>query len=286
MRLGLGAPIVQQVSGRAQAWESGAGPDELVRVAQEADRLGFAWISCSDHIAVPQSYAAAMGPVWYEPTATLAFLAAHTQRIGLLSHVLVLPYRHPLLVAKSFATLDRLSGGRVLLGVGAGHLKPEFRSLGIPYDERGRRSDEALRAIARALEDESSSFAGQHFAWHDMRVAPRPVRQPRPPLWVGGNGALAVRRAAALGDGWIPWEIDCDVFAERVRMLRDLGAAADFSVIAPASFALAETAAVFRERSERWLAAGANAFHVGIESRSLAHLLERMDELGGLVAGG
>src|SRR5262245_25811370 len=109
MQLGLGTPIVQQVPARAQAWESGAGPAELVRVAQAADRLGFAWIACSDHVAVPRSHVEAMGATWYDPVATLAFLAAQTRRLSLLSHVLVLPYRHPLLVAKSFATLDRLS---------------------------------------------------------------------------------------------------------------------------------------------------------------------------------
>src|SRR6185436_5307612 len=102
--------------------------------------------------------------------------------IGLLSHVLVLPYRHPLLVAKSFATLDRLSGGRVLLGVGAGHLKPEFRSLGLSYEDRGRRSDETLRALAAALEQECSTFEGEFSSWRDMIVAPRSLQQPRPPL--------------------------------------------------------------------------------------------------------
>lgn len=284
MRIGLGTPIVQLVPARAQPWEPNAGPAELVRVARHADRLGFAWVTCSDHLGVPRSHAAAMGEAWYEPVATLSFLAAHTSRIALLSHVLVLPYRHPLLVAKSFATLDRLSAGRVILGVGAGHLKPEFRSLGLDYEARGRQTDEALRAVRAALEAECSSFDGEFYSWRDMTVAPRAVQRPRPPLWVGGNGVTALRRAAALGDGWIPWQTEIEAFAEMVRRLQDLPRAGAFAVVAPASFPLSETPEKLAERLAQWAAAGATAFHLGIESRSLDHLLERMESLAPVLA--
>jgi probable F420-dependent oxidoreductase len=283
MRLGLSTPIVQQVPERSQPWERGAGPEELVRVARAADRLGFAWLSCSDHVAVPQSYVAAMGPLWYEPVATLAFLAAHTTRIALLSHVLVLPYRHPLLIAKAFATLDRLSSGRVILGTGVGHLKPEFRSLGLDFAERGRHADETLEAIRRALEDESSSFSGEFAAWRDMVVAPRAVQRPRPPIWVGGNGRAAIRRVVWLADGWIPWQLELAQFRDLVGLLRDLAArdrpGEELVVVAPASLLVSETPESFVERAETWIAGGATAFHVAIEHRSLTHLLERMEAL-------
>jgi len=277
MPVGLGLPIVQQVTSRAQAWEAEAGPAELVHVAQAADRLGFAWITCSDHVAVPRSYVAAMGATWYDPLATLAFLAAHTSRIGLLSHVLVLPYRHPLLVAKGFATLDRLAAGRVILGVGVGHLKPEFRSLGVGYDERSRRTEESLRALRVALDEECSSFAGEFSTWREMVVGPRPVR--RLPLWVGGNGPAAARRAARLGDGWVPWQLDLEQFRERSRLLRDLGVAREFTLVAPEHFAATDTAADLRRRLEQWSAAGATDFHLGVDSRTLEHLLERLQEI-------
>ena len=139
---------MQQVPSQAQAWEAAAGAAELRQVARAADRLGFAWITCSDHVAVPASYAPSMGATWYEPFTTLAFLAAATERVRLLSHVLVLPYRHPLLAAKAFATLDALSGGRAIIGAGSGHLKPEFRSLGVDHAARAAISDEYLRALA------------------------------------------------------------------------------------------------------------------------------------------
>jgi alkanesulfonate monooxygenase SsuD/methylene tetrahydromethanopterin reductase-like flavin-dependent oxidoreductase (luciferase family) len=151
IEFGIGLPIVQQVAAQTQAWEATGGPAELLRVARAADRLGFAWIACSDHIAVPASYAPSMGATWYEPATTLAFLAAATERVRLLSHVLVLPYRHPLLAAKTFATLDALSGGRVIIGAGSGHLKPEFQSLGVDHAARAAISDEYLDALATAL---------------------------------------------------------------------------------------------------------------------------------------
>src|SRR5579862_3166030 len=112
MRYGLSLPIIQQIPGRVQAWEVAGGADEIARVAQAADRLGFSHISACDHIAIPQSRAAATGTVWYDAAVTLGFVAAMTRRIRLLSHVIVLAYRHPLAIAKAFATLDHLSAGR------------------------------------------------------------------------------------------------------------------------------------------------------------------------------
>lgn len=279
MRIGLGTPIIQQVPSRSSPWERDAGPAELVRVAQHADRLGFAWITCSDHIGVPRSHAAAMGESWYEPVATLSFLAAHTSRVALLSHVLVLPYRHPLLVAKSFATLDRLSEGRVILGIGSGHLKAEFRSLGVDYEARGRQTDEALAALRTALEEGTSNFAGDFYAWRDMAIAPRPVQRPRPPLWVGGNGVNALRRAARFGDGWIPWELDLPEFQESAKVLRDLSGRDDLEIVAPAELALSDQPERLRERLDAWAAAGATAFHLRLQSDSLEQLLARMEAL-------
>lgn len=284
LRVGLGLPIVQQVPGRAQAWEAGAGPRELVRVAQTADALGFAWITCSDHVAVPASYASSMGPVWYEPGTTLAYLAAVTTRVQLLSHVLVLPYRHPLTVAKTYATLDHLSGGRVILGVGSGHLKPEFASLGADHDGRGAVTDEYLQALRVAFENEPSSFSGERLRWRDMIIAPRPTQQPRPPIWVGGNSQRAALRAARLADGWIPWEIGVEEFKARLAQIdaergrRPLSAA--FDVIAPLHIAREMDAVAIAARLEQWSRAGATAFHVGVASNDPADLLARLEVVG------
>jgi probable F420-dependent oxidoreductase len=286
---GIGLPIVQQVPSQAQAWEATAGAAELLQVARAADRLGFAWIACSDHVAVPASYVPSMGATWYEPATTLAFLAAATERVRLMSHVLVLPYRHPLLAAKTFATLDALSGGRAVIGAGSGHLKPEFSSLGVEHARRAAISDEYLRALATALEQEVSSFAGEFVRWRDMRVAPRPAQRPRPPIWVGGNTAAMARRAGRHGDGWIPWQITPQDFATGAALARAAHAARTaagaFTLVAPLAAGRVEDGAALRRQIEVWRQAGATAFHVGFSHRSAADLVELLERFRVDVAG-
>src|SRR5207249_4553990 len=179
-------PIVAQSPIFAQPWEAGAGTPDVVRIAEACDRAGFFYLAVSDHICIPRERALAMSIVWFDPVATLGFLAAATRQVRLLSYVYVLPYRHPLATAKSFATLDALSGGRVILGVGAGHLEGEFAALGVPFAGRGRRVDEAIDLLAAALTDEFPDHDGPTWTVHDLGLRPRPVQRPRPPIWVGG----------------------------------------------------------------------------------------------------
>src|SRR5262245_55019945 len=219
---GVALPAVPQIPARAQAWERAVGGAEILEAARVAERAGFAWVSCSDHVAVPVSRAAAMGAVWYDAGSTLAFVAGATSRIRLLSHVLVLPYRHPLVVAKQYGTLDHLSGSRVILGVGSGHLKPEFRVLGADFARRGLVSDEYIAAIAAAWTAAVAALEGKTVAFRDVVISPRVRQRPHPPIWVGGNSTAAVRRAARHGDGWVPWELtpdECAAAAERARTL-------------------------------------------------------------------
>ncbi|HUI25180.1 MAG TPA: TIGR03619 family F420-dependent LLM class oxidoreductase [Candidatus Kryptonia bacterium] len=278
---GLGLPIVQQVPLRAQAWEAAAGAKELVEIAQAADRLGFAHISCSDHVLVPRSRVEAMGAPWYDAAVTLAFLAGVTERVRLLSHVVVLPYRHPLVIAKAFATLDHLSQGRVILGVGSGHLKPEFKVLGAPYEQRGKISDEYLQAIAAAWEQDIAHFSGTNLRFADVVVAPRPAQRPRPPIWVGGNAPAVVRRAARYADGWIPWQLGPEEFGAAVARAREIAAAAGrtaaLEFVAPLSIAATDQPNEIARQIDVWRRAGATYFHVGLASRSLADFLARMD---------
>jgi probable F420-dependent oxidoreductase len=287
LAIGIGLPVVQQVPTQTQAWERDAGPDEILAVARAADRLGFAWVTCSDHVAVPAGYAASMGATWYEPATTLAFVAAATHRVRLLSHVLVLPYRHPLTAAKLFATLDRLSGGRAIIGAGSGHLKPEFRSLGLDHAARAAMSDEYLDALAAALEHEVSSFSGRFVSWRDMMIAPRPIQTPRPPLWVGGNTPAMARRAGRRGDGWIPWQIAREDFVERAALARDAHAASgrggSFTVVAPVAAGRVEHTQALIDLVADWRAAGADAVHLGLTHDGPVHLIELLERVAGEV---
>jgi len=227
------------------------------------------------------SYAPVMGATWYEPAATLGFVAGATQTIELLTHVIVLPYRHPLMTAKTYATLDRLSGGRVLLGVGSGHAKPEFRTLGAPYERRGRFADEAIGALRAAWRNEVASYDGELVRFRDVMVSPRPAREGGPPIWVGGNGAAALRRAATLADGWIPWQLSLEQFADAVAAGAATRAEAarngPFEWIAPLSVESRTSTPGLRDEIARWAQAGATGFHVGFREDSQARYLERLE---------
>jgi len=283
-RFGTSLPGVQQIPARAQAWERAIGGAQVLEAARAAERAGFDWVSCSDHVAVPVSRAAAMGATWFDAGSTLAFVAGATTRIRLLSHVLVLPYRHPLVVAKQYGTLDHLSGGRVILGVGSGHLKPEFAVLGADFDRRGTVSDEYLAAIAAAWTEEVARFEGETLAFRDVIVAPRVAQRPRPPIWVGGNSRAALRRAARLADGWVPWQLEPEACAAAVADTRRLRAEASrpeaFEVVAPLAVPAGVTAEALVPAVARWRAAGATAFHAGIAARDLADLLARLEWFG------
>ncbi|NUL07529.1 LLM class F420-dependent oxidoreductase [Streptomyces lunaelactis] len=197
-------PVQSQSTIYAEPWEAEAGAEDLAEIARTADRAGFAYLATCDHVAIPRRLADAMSTVWYDPVATLSFLAGITERVLLLSHVAVVGLRHPLVSAKQYATLDHLSGGRLVLGVGAGHVQEEFEALGVDFAARGPVLDETIDALRAALgEEEYPEFAGERFSFNGLGQRPRPAQQ-RVPLWVGGSSPAAVRRAAVRGDGWLP----------------------------------------------------------------------------------
>ena len=202
--VGMQLPIQSQSALYAEPWETTAGPAELAEIAKAADRAGFFYVGVCDHVAIPRSLADAMRTTWYDTMTTLGWLAGQTQNVRLLSHVAIPAYRHPLISAKAVATLDALSGGRAIFGVGAGHVEAEFETFGIPFDERGPMLDESLDVIDLALRDEFVTWHGERFDIDDMGLAPRPVQSPRPPIWVGGWKGPALRRVVERGDGWLP----------------------------------------------------------------------------------
>ncbi|MBM7170604.1 LLM class F420-dependent oxidoreductase [Streptomyces sp. G44] len=215
-------PIQSQSSLYAEPWEADATPEDLVEIARTADRTGFAYLATCDHVAIPRRLAAAMGTTWYDPVATLAHLAAVTERVRLLSHVAVVGLRHPLLTAKQYATLDHLSGGRLVLGVGAGHVPEEFEALGVDFARRGPVLDETIDALRAALgPDEYPEHHGERFRFGGLGQRPRPAQR-RVPLWVGGSSPAAIRRAATRGDGWLPQGDPRDELPAQIARLRRL----------------------------------------------------------------
>ncbi|MYY06791.1 LLM class F420-dependent oxidoreductase [Streptomyces sp. ATexAB-D23] len=223
---GMQLPIQSQSALFAEPWEAGATPADLAAIARTADRTGFAYIAGCDHVAVPRRLAAGMGTVWYDPVATLAFLAGVTERVLLMSHVAVVGLRHPLATAKQYATLDHLSGGRLILGVGAGHVREEFEALGADFDGRGAVLDESIDALRAALgPEEYPEFAGERYAFGGLGQLPRPAQE-RVPLWVGGSSPAALRRAAVRGDGWLPQGDPRDRLPAQIARLHALRAEA------------------------------------------------------------
>lgn len=222
LRYGMQLPVQSQSTLYAEGWEAEAGPDDLLEIARSADRAGFDYLASCDHVGIPRRLAAAMSTVWYDPVATLAFLAAATERVRLLSHVAIVGLRHPLLTAKQYATLDHLSAGRLILGVGAGHVQEEFEALGVDFRQRGPVLDECLDALRAALgPDEFPEHHGKLYDFEGLGQRPRPVQE-RIPMWVGGSSPAAVRRAALKGDGWLPQGDPRDRLPAQIARIREL----------------------------------------------------------------
>src|SRR5919205_4655694 len=199
------------VSGRASSREG------LVDAAQKAERMGFSSVWAADRIIIPWKIETPYAYNWsgsfmvppekpfLESLTVLAFLAGCTEQIKLGVSVLVLPYRHPLHWAKVAATIDVLSEGRFTLGVGVGWMREEFEALNAPFAERGRVSDEQLQMLWRGLTEEHCTFEGQHYRFRDIAFYPKGYNRNRLPIWVGGEGAAAQKRAARYGDAWFPY---------------------------------------------------------------------------------
>lgn len=179
--------------------------DGVAAVASAAEDAGFDGIGFTDHPAPPQVWLDRGGHDALDPFVAMAYAAGCTSTIRLISNVVVLAYRNPLIVAKMGATLDLLSGGRLTLAVGAGYLEPEFRALGVDFAERAALLDEGLDVVRRIWTEDAVHIDGRHFTAEAITATPRPVTEPHPPIWVGGNGAAARRRVVQHGAGWCPF---------------------------------------------------------------------------------
>jgi probable F420-dependent oxidoreductase len=176
----------------------------ISQMAQAIEQAGLDAAFVTDHPAPSRRWLEHGGHATLDPFVALSIVAAATKRVRLHTHILVLAYRNPFIVAKSVASLDRLSGGRFTMGIGTGYLKPEYAAVGVPFDERGALTDEAINVLRMAWTGEPISHVSQHFEARDVRVLPTPVQSPLP-IWAGGNSARAIRRAVELCEGWCPF---------------------------------------------------------------------------------
>ena len=286
-----------------------ASAESLVRLARRAEAHGVDSVWVSDHLVAPVEVGSIypydkrpdpkpgrMGVIeeFYEPLTTLAFLAGATERIRLGVSVYVLPYRNPVVTAKIVATLDALSGGLVIFGVGVGWLREEFAALGLDARHRGRMTDDYLEVCRRLWRDDVAEFAGAHYSLPPVRTGPKPRQRPWPPIWVGGNSPAARERAVRLGDGLHLIDAEPDeAAAEIARVRADLERAgrdaASFTVSVRKSVvvrdvdraedaSLAGTPAKIRRDMENYAAAGVGYLVTNVrQGKSIEALEEALD---------
>jgi probable F420-dependent oxidoreductase len=291
---GIQLPIQTLTRRLRDPWEERAGVADLVEIARHAEATGHAFIGVCDHVAIPDDdYARHMSTTWYDTVATLGFLAAHTERVRLLSAIYVAGYRHPLQTASAFGTLGHLSGGRAILGVGAGHVQGEFEALGIPFAERGAILDECLDALRGVFAADYASFQGKRVSYREMGVAPRPPSGELP-IWIGGSGRAAWKRCGRVGDGYIPMANPLEEFPEILATIRasaedhgrgdarfDIGWMPPWTYVGKAPEDLPDAQLHgepehIAEVLRAGLQAGANVLHLKFRSRSKCEYLDQL----------
>jgi probable F420-dependent oxidoreductase len=277
VKLGIATPIVTNVGGAPLTWEAYATIDDIGLVAETADRLGYHHMTCSEHIGLPSTETGRRGARYWDPLATFGYLSARTTRIKFATMTLVLGYHHPLAIVKRYGTLDHVSNGRVILGLGVGSLKEEFDMLGAPFDDRGARGDDALRALRVALPSNEPTYDGEFYSFGGLTVDPCAL-QPHLPIWIGGRTKRSLRRAVTLADGWCPYYVSIETAAQ---WLQSFDLPSDFEVVMPAEHALDPVGkpGQTRETLEALAAGGTTTLSARFVHHSLEHYLEQLHAL-------
>jgi probable F420-dependent oxidoreductase len=207
-----------------------ATPDIIRDTAVRAEALGYDSVWVSDHVVVPRANIRNFGETIFDPVVTLAVAAGATRRVQLGTTVLIVPYRNAVVTAKMISSLDALSGGRVLFGIGAGWVAAESATLGVPFAERGAMTDEYLRAMQELWTSPAPTFKGKYTQFSNLVFEPKPLQKPHPPIWVGGHSRAALRRTVEFGAAWHPINRSPEELragrAELARLCRDRGRAA------------------------------------------------------------
>lgn len=277
MKLAIATPVVTNVAGAELTWEKTASIDDIGRIAETADRLGYHHLTCSEHIGVPAAEAPRRGSRYWDPLATLGYVAARTRQIRLATMTLVLGYHHPLEIVKRYGTLDHVSNGRLILGVGVGTLKEEFDLIGAPFEDRGARADDALKALRAALPSNEPTYDGEHYSFGGLIVDPCALQQ-HVPIWIGGRTRRSLRRAVTLADGWCPFNVSVATAAE---WLKSYELPDGFDVVLPADQPLdpAGQPGLTAETLQTIATAGTTVLSARFVHHSLEHYLEQVHAL-------
>lgn len=220
MKFIFGLPHMLRLKAMMQPWESAVTGADQTRMAKRADELGYDMIAVPEHFAIPAEHVELSGPHYLQSTVAQAYLAGATTQIRLNSCITVLPLQHPIVLAKTLATADWMSSGRMMVTFGVGWLQGEFDLLGVPFHERGRIADEYLAAIVELWTSDSPQFDGQYVSFSDIAFEPKPVQKPHLPVWIGGDADAALRRAAKYASGWWSFLTPPEQISERVAFIK------------------------------------------------------------------
>jgi probable F420-dependent oxidoreductase len=256
-----------------------AGPDAIRRSAVQAEELGFADVWVSEHVILPKDAPYPPSPLFYEPILTLTWAAAATKRVRLGSSVMVLPMHHPVPMAKQVATLQCLSEGRVIFGIGVGWMEAEFAAMGVPFRERGRRTDESIALLRALWNDDPVTFKTKYITAEitDMRMRPRPSAPI--PIWVGGSSDKALERAIKLCDGWHGSRLPPDKAAPIIKRLRAGRPERSFAISLRTNWD-GKDPAELRDRLAAYRDAGADHILVEASDREIEDWLRSTDKIG------
>ena len=290
MKVGIVTPVVTRLPGAHARWERDAGIEEVARIVVEAERLGYHHVTCSEHVAIPEAVAATRGATYWDPLATFGYLAARTTTIRFATFVLVLGYHHPLEIVKRYGTLDHIAGGRLILGVGVGSLVEEFALLDAPFEDRGARADDALRAIRASWGREHAEYHGPHFEYAGLVVDPV-APSPDVPIWIGGRTARSLRRAVELGDGWAPFGLSNDTVTAMLERARATEAWATRRTpldvgLQPAALDPTAEPGAASDAIDELQTAGATTLNLRFVHHSVEHYCEQLAALRELVSFG
>ena len=281
--------------GRITRYASYRGRDTFIDLVRRADALGFDAFAAGDHLFMPGYWKHVATEVWFDPFTFLSYVAA-TSKLRVLTDIVVVPYRSPFHTAKSIATLDFITGGKVIFGAAVGYLEGEFNTLKVPFRERGPMTDEYLEIMKLLWTSDNPRYEGKYFRFSDITFWPKPIQKPHPPIWIGGSTKPSIRRAVAHGDGWIPFNLGLAALKEAMGLFEELWAAAggkkkDFQIVARAERANVTRAPIrspdrqhfwgspdqIAEDIEAYRRAGATYFIAGFHGLELEEHMENME---------